>query len=228
MFSLVEVVVKLSRTWLRGRLTVVALAALFQLLVGGMAWAQTGTSALAGDVTDAQKQVLPGSTVTITHLGTGASQVTVTDERGGFRFGNVQPGPYSIQVELGGFKASVVERVDLQVDSVTRQNITLELGGISETVSVVSEVSHLNTTDASVGNVMSREQIRSLPVEAQNVVHLLSLQPGAIFIPTPTRLPWTRATARWRGRAPTSKASRSTASTSTTRSCRPPTPRQFA
>ena len=51
-------------------------------------------------------------------------------------------------------------------------------------MSVVSEISHLNTTDASVGNVMSREQIRSLPVEAQNVVHLLSLQPGAIFIPT--------------------------------------------
>ena len=49
---------------------------------------------------------------------------------------------------------------------------------MSETISVVSEVSHLNTTDASVGNVMSREQIRSLPVEAQNVVHLLSLQPG--------------------------------------------------
>ena len=66
----------------------------------------------------------------------------------------------------------------------TRETVVLELGGISETVSVVSETSHLNTTDASVGNVMSREQIRSLPVEAQNVVHLLSLQPGAIFIPT--------------------------------------------
>ena len=48
----------------------------------------------------------------------------------------------------------------------------------------MSEITHLNTSDASVGNVMSREQIRSLPVEAQNVVHLLSLQPGAIFIPT--------------------------------------------
>ena len=78
----------------------------------------------------------------------------------------------------------IVERVSLQVDSVTRETVILEVGGIAETVSVVSETTHLNTTDASVGNVMSREQIRSLPVEAQNVVHLLSLQPGAIFIPT--------------------------------------------
>ena len=66
----------------------------------------------------------------------------------------------------------------------SRETVVLEVGGIAETVSVVSETTHLNTTDASVGNVMSREQIRSLPVEAQNVVHLLSLQPGAIFIPT--------------------------------------------
>ena len=63
----------------------------------------------------------------------------------------------------------------------SRETVILEVGGISETVSVVSETTHLNTTDASVGNVMSREQIRSLPVEAQNVVHLLSLQPGRDF-----------------------------------------------
>ena len=64
-----------------------------------------------------------------------------------------------------------------------RQNFVLELGGVAETVEVVSETTHLNTTDASLGNPISREQIRNLPVEAQNVVHLLSLQPGAVFVP---------------------------------------------
>ena len=91
---------------------------------------------------------------------------------------------YTLRVELAGFKTAIVERVNLQVDSVARESVTLELGGVTETVSVVSETTHLNTTDASIGNVMSREQIRNLPVEAQNVVHLLSLQPGAVFIPT--------------------------------------------
>ena len=148
------------------------------------ALAQTGTAALVGEVTDSQKQVIPGATVTVTHVATAASQVTTTDERGNFRLSNVQPGMYTLKVELAGFKTAIVERVNLQVDTVARETVMLELGGISETVSVVSETTHLNTTDASVGNVMSREQIRSLPVEAQNVVHLLSLQPGAVFIPT--------------------------------------------
>jgi hypothetical protein len=154
------------------------------LFTAATASAQTGTAALAGDVTDSQKQVIPGATVTLTHAATGAARVTTTDERGAFRISNVQPGIYALKVELAGFKTAIIQRVELQVDTMSKQDVSLEVGGIAETVSVVSEITHLNTSDASVGNVMSREQIRSLPVEAQNVVHLLSLQPGAIFIPT--------------------------------------------
>ena len=164
--------------------TAAALLVICPLVVAGPAQAQTGTAALIGEVTDSQKQVLPGATVTAVHVATAASQVTTTDERGNFRLGNVQPGLYTLRVELAGFKTAMVERINLQVDTVRRESVSLELGGISETVSVVSETTPLNTSDASVGNVMSREQIRNLPVEAQNVVHLLSLQPGAIFIPT--------------------------------------------
>jgi hypothetical protein len=165
-------------------LRLIAFVALAQLAGSVAASAQTGTAALVGEVVDTQRQVIPGATVTVTQLSTLASQVTVSDERGGFRFGNVQPGLYNIKVELAGFKTSVIERVELLVDTATRQTVVLEVGGVTETVTVVSEMSHLNTTDASVGNAMSREQIRALPVEAQNVVHLLSLQPGALFIPT--------------------------------------------
>ena len=75
------------------------------------AHAQTGTAALVGEVTDSQKQVIPGATVTVTHVATAASQVTITDERGGFRLGNVQPGLYTLKVELAGFKTAIVERV---------------------------------------------------------------------------------------------------------------------
>src|SRR5687768_288306 len=168
---------------MRRTCTAVGLVALLHLTASA-AFAQTGTAALVGDVVDSQKQVIPGATVTLTSVATSASQVTTTDERGAFRLANVQPGVYTLKVELAGFKTAQVEQVTLQVDSVRSETVTLEVGGVAETVSVVSETTHLNTTDASVGNVMSREQIRSLPVEAQNVVHLLSLQPGAIFIPT--------------------------------------------
>ena len=171
------------RKFVRRICTAVGLVALLHLTAAA-ALAQTGTAALVGEVTDSQKQVIPGAIVTATHVATSASQNTITDERGNFRFANLQPGVYALKVELPGFKTAIVERITLQVDSTTRETVILEVGGIAETVSVVSETTHLNTTDASVGNVLSREQIRSLPVEAQNVVHLLSLQPGAIFIPT--------------------------------------------
>jgi hypothetical protein len=147
------------------------------------AWAQTGTASLIGEVSDAQKSVLPGATVTLTNTQTNISQTSVTDDRGAFRFSNVPPGRYELKIELSGFKTSVITDIQLQVDSTARENAVLELGGVSETVQVTSEAPVLNTTDASLGNALSREQISALPVEAQNVVHLLSLQPGAVFIP---------------------------------------------
>jgi Carboxypeptidase regulatory-like domain/TonB dependent receptor-like, beta-barrel len=165
------------------RLARSCLLLVFALGVGTPAWAQTGTASLIGEVTDPSKQIVPGATITLTNAQTGASQATVSDERGTYHFVNVRPGRYNLKVELAGFKTSLTEGIALQVDTTTRQNAVLEVGGLAETVSVVSETTTLNTTDASLGNALSREQIRALPVEAQNVVHLLSLQPGAVFIP---------------------------------------------
>ena len=164
---------------LAGRLCVVGLLVAFP----GTAWAQAGTATLVGEVTDQQKQVVPGASVTLTHRETGVSQTATSDARGQFRFVNMQPGRYDLRAELTGFKTSLTENIPLLVDSTVRQNAILELGGVTETVSVVSSTITLNTTDASLGNAISQEQIRSLPIEAQNVVQLLSLQPGAVFIP---------------------------------------------
>jgi hypothetical protein len=180
----VEDVLSQSLEFVKKRWSIAICALAVVLSIAPAAAAQTGTAGLVGEVADSQNQIIPGATVTLTHVATGAARVTTTDERGTFRLSNMQPGVYALRVELAGFKTAIVERIELQVDTISREQVKLEVGGIAETISVVSEVSHLNTSDASVGNVMSREQIRSLPVEAQNVVHLLSLQPGAIFIPT--------------------------------------------
>ena len=65
-----------------------------------------------------------------------------------------------------------------------RLDVPLGIGQIAETVNVTSEVSPLNTTDASLGNVITGQQVRTLPLEANNVVGLLSLQPGAVYCRT--------------------------------------------
>lgn len=166
------------------RLARSSVLAVLMALVAVSALAQSGTASLVGEVADQQKQVVPGATVTLTHRQTGVAQTSVSDDRGQFRFVSMQPGRYDLRVELTGFKTLVTEDVPLRVDSTVRQNVVLELGGIAETVSVVSETITLNTTDASLGNAISPEQIRNLPIEAQNVVQLLSLQPGAVFVPT--------------------------------------------
>ncbi len=166
------------------RLALCSLSAALLVGASGAAWAQTGTASLYGEVTDQQKQVVPGANVTVTHTQTGVAHSDVTDARGTYRFTNLAPGTYDLKVELTGFKTALVEKIPLQVETTTKSNVVLEVGTVAETVNVTAESSRINVTDASLGNAISQEQIRNLPVEARNVVHLLSLQPGAVFIPT--------------------------------------------
>jgi uncharacterized surface anchored protein len=85
----------LPRTFLRRSCTTIGLLALLHLTASA-ASAQTGTAALVGEVSDSQKQVIPGATVTATHVATSSNQTTTTDERGNFRLANLQPGLYTL------------------------------------------------------------------------------------------------------------------------------------
>ena len=147
------------------------------------AMAQSGTSGLRGKVTDAQGASIPGVAVTILNAATGFSRETVTDSTGDYSFVSMPPGTYTLRVALEGFRTAVFDSVPLAVDSVARQDARLEIGAISETVQVTAETTVINTTDASMGNTISGNQVRSLPLEARNVVGLLSLQPGAVYLP---------------------------------------------
>ncbi|MPZ16682.1 MAG: hypothetical protein GEV06_02025 [Luteitalea sp.] len=166
----------------RRTLALLVAAFLFATLPSG-ARAQSGTSALQGRITDEQGGVLPGATVVLTSLATSAQRETVSGESGTYQFVAVSPGTYDLRVELSGFRAAVIEQIGLKVDSTSRADVTLMVGGLSEVVEVAAEVPVINTTDASLGNVISGTQIRELPLEGRNVVGLLSLQPGVTYIP---------------------------------------------
>ena len=135
-------------------------------------------------------------------------------------------------MELSGFRTAIRENVQLQVDVQSKLDVPLAIGSLSETVKVTSDVVALNTTDASMGNVITGQQVRALPLEANNVIGLLSLQPGrrvpaerarsGLRGPVPCSTS-TRAAAPSAAAAPTSRTSPSTASTSTTRSSAPRT-----
>jgi Carboxypeptidase regulatory-like domain len=148
------------------------------------AWAQAGTAAVYGDIKDQQGAALPGAAVTLTSADTGATRSTVTSETGSYRFVALTPGTYSLKVELNGFRTTVHDKLSLAVDTATKHDLGLELGSLAETVEVAGFSPILNSTDASLGNVISGLQIQQLPLEARNPVGLLSLQAGAVYLPT--------------------------------------------
>jgi len=153
------------------------------LLASGSVLAQSGTSTIYGKVSDQQGGALPGVTLTITNTATGLVRSSVTDASGDYQILAVSPGTYSVKVELQGFRTAVRDNVTLSVDVRTKMDVPMELGAMSETIEVTSIVSPITTTDASLGNVITGRQVRELPLEARNVVGLLSLQAGAVYLP---------------------------------------------
>jgi hypothetical protein len=172
-------VVKLSGASAR----LLAILGLTVLVCASTARAQTGTAALYGKITDPQGAVLPGVTVTITGTESAVTRTTVTDPTGDYQFLALPPGKYNLKVELASFKTAARDNVPLPVDIRTKVDVAMELGAQTETIEVKGAVSALNMTDASLGNVISGNQVQALPLEARNVVGLLSLQPGAVYLP---------------------------------------------
>jgi len=158
------------------------LVGLFVLLsVGSMtALGQSSTSSVRGTVGDPQGKVVSGATVTLTNTETNAARNTTTSDSGTYVFEQVTPGPYSIDVQATGFKKGIVTNVQALVAKPTEVNVQLELGAVTESVTVVSTANEvlLNTQDASLGNNFVTQQIGQLPLEARNVAALLTLQPG--------------------------------------------------
>ena len=168
------------------RVNVLPFAALVFLVAAGIASAQSGTAGLRGTVTDEQGANVPGATITLANASTGFSRETVADGTGEYQFVALPPGTYTVTAELQGFRTAVYDGVQLPVDTVARQDVKLTVGALTESVQVVAETRVINTTDASLGNVISGNQVRALPLEARSVVGLLSLQAGAVFVPTNT------------------------------------------
>ncbi len=159
------------------------LVLLWALLVGlsSGAWAQATTS-LRGTITDPAGAVVPAAKLTLTQVATGAARQAETDAAGGYLFPSLPPGTYRLRVEARGFKTVLRENIELLVSLPATLNIGLELGQVTELVSVTAEAPMLNTSDATVGNVITNRQIIQLPLEARNIISLLSLQAGVSYV----------------------------------------------
>ena len=158
-----------------------ALAVLFCLVLAvavSPASAQQTESRIVGKVTDASTAVMPGVTISITSVQTGAVRTAVSDGNGTFVVTNLSPGTYRIKFELDGFGA--VERaVTLAVGDIKPVDASLSVASVSEAVTVTADVPVLDLSSAKIGVNVSPDEIQSLPVNGRNFANLMTLATGA-------------------------------------------------
>ncbi len=146
------------------------------------AWPQAASS-LTGTVSDPTGAVVPGAKAILIHVDTGVTRETTTSSRGIYVFAQLASGIYRLTVTQAGFKTAVHDRVIVRVASAVPLDVSLELGAVTETVEVEAVTAAINTRDASMGTAFTGLQVEQIPMEGRNVVGLLSLQAGAVFIP---------------------------------------------
>jgi hypothetical protein len=142
-------------------------------------FAQAGGTTVRGTVQDPNGNLVKGATVTLTDPSKNFTRTQQTNEDGQYVFSAVPPGTYRLEVTAQGFKTASASGVEALVNTPTVRDVPLEIGAVSETVDVTSAAeAAINTSDATIGNSFERKRITELPLNANNVVGLLSLQPG--------------------------------------------------
>ncbi|MEQ1762343.1 MAG: TonB-dependent receptor [Pyrinomonadaceae bacterium] len=150
---------------------------LLALFLCSSLYSQAGTSSISGTISEAQGNIVAGATVVLTSE-QNVRRTATTNESGFYSFTSVQPGTFTIEVEATGFKKSSLTPFQALVDKATTINVTLEVGQVSETVTVntTGVENIINTQDAKLGANFVSRQILELPLQGRNVSTLLSLQ----------------------------------------------------
>ncbi|MEO8025674.1 MAG: TonB-dependent receptor [Bryobacteraceae bacterium] len=145
-------------------------------------FAQGGSASLSGTVNDPSGAIVPGATVQATKVDTNTVQTTQTNAVGLYTFPRLAPGRYRISIKSAGFKEFIVTDVVLHVGDTVSQNFKMELGAATESVSVAATAVLLNTEDGTVGTVIERKVIESMPLNGRSFQGLITLSPGVATV----------------------------------------------
>ena len=160
--------------------TLLALLALYDL-AGVPVFAQMETATLSGVVNDPKSAVVPDVEVTATRIETGTAVTTKTNGAGIYFFTGLMPGHYHLTLRKPGFKEIAIKDFQLYVQDKLEQNFSLEIGSVSETVTVEAGALTINTTDASVSTVVDRRFAENLPLNGRSFQTLIQLTPGVVL-----------------------------------------------
>lgn len=150
------------------------------LIAAALTSAQTGTSRITGTVTDANGAVIPGATVTVKNEATGIAYTQTTTDAGLYAFPALPVGTYTITVEKQGFRTFQKTGNVLEVNTPLTVNVALEVGAVSEVLTIQAGAEQLQTSNAALGNVVEQKAIEALPLNGRNPLTLLLLEPGVV------------------------------------------------
>jgi hypothetical protein len=140
--------------------------------------AQVITATIYGVVRDPTGAVLPGATVSATNQGTNFTREAISDERGEFALPALPAGRYTLKIELPGFKAYTNQGLELGAGQTVRQTFTLEVGQVSENITVSESAPLVQTATAAQQESIGAVQVRDLPLARRNIVGLITQAPG--------------------------------------------------
>ncbi len=135
---------------------------------------------IEGTITDNSGAVLPNAAITVKGTDTGYTKALRTDSAGYYSIGPLNPGNYSVTVTLNGFETLDVKTV-VRTGTATSGNFRMSIGASSETVQVNAGQVQINTDQAGVSDVITRQQIETLPINGRNFLDIAQLQPGVIL-----------------------------------------------
>jgi hypothetical protein len=153
---------------------------LLLLLFGGSVWAQKDTGNIIGVVRDTGGGVVPGAKVTVRDVDRGTEFETTTNGSGEYVAGPLKVGRYTVTVEKANFKTAVAGPVQLDVQGRIEADVKLEIGQISQKVEVTVQNPLLETETSTMGQVMDKTRIETLPLNGRNFAQLAQLGVGVV------------------------------------------------
>jgi hypothetical protein len=163
----------------------VAMTILAIMIVAQPLFAQINGGSIAGNVLDPQGSVIAGAKIRVTKVDTGESQATQSTGAGSYRFDNLNPGTYSVSAEAKGFRSSKVDNVLVTISTTIGQDIHLQVGSATESVTVTVAGAQLETESSDIGTSVGPKLVVDLPIavnngEMRSVIDFMFLAPGVV------------------------------------------------
>lgn len=153
---------------------------LFVLFSTLTALSQTSTTEITGTVRDATGAIVPGASVLLTNESTGVPQRQITTASGVYAFAAIPAGSYAVKIEARGFKTLNRTNNTVLVNTPATIDVVLEVGATSESVEVSGAAEALQTSNATIGNVVEQKAISTLPLNGRNPLNLIMYEPGVV------------------------------------------------